>query len=55
MSLGADKLAYDKLVIATGSRPVVPPIKGVNLSGIFTLKSMDDADGILAFGGKPRS
>ncbi len=37
-------LGYDKLVIATGSSPVIPDIPGKNLAGITTLKSMRDAD-----------
>ena len=37
---------YDKLVLATGANPVVPPIPGVNLSNIFTLHGVEDAEGI---------
>jgi NADPH-dependent 2,4-dienoyl-CoA reductase/sulfur reductase-like enzyme/rhodanese-related sulfurtransferase len=37
-------LAYDKLVIATGSVPSMPPVPGVDLQGITTLQSMKDAD-----------
>lgn len=36
--------AYDKLVIATGATPNMPPIPGVGLKGITTLQSMRDAD-----------
>ncbi len=39
-------LPYDKLVLATGSRPVVPPIEGIRLRNIFTLQRMEDAEGI---------
>lgn len=35
---------YDKLVIATGARPVMPPVPGTDLEGISTLQSMRDAD-----------
>ena len=38
------ELSYDKLVMATGSVPKMPPIPGVNLEGITTLQSMKDAD-----------
>ena len=37
-------LTYDKLVIATGSVPQMPPVPGVELEGITTLQSMKDAD-----------
>ena len=37
------KLSADFLVVATGASPIVPPIKGVNLDGVYTLRSMDDA------------
>ncbi len=35
---------YDKLIIATGSIPRLPPVPGTGLSGITTLQSMRDAD-----------
>jgi NADPH-dependent 2,4-dienoyl-CoA reductase/sulfur reductase-like enzyme/rhodanese-related sulfurtransferase len=37
-------LGYDKLVIATGAKPFVPPVPGADLEGITTLQSMADAD-----------
>jgi len=37
-------LEYDKLVIATGAKPIIPPIPGHELEGISTLQSMKDAD-----------
>lgn len=33
---------YDKLVIATGARPFIPPIKNVNLKNVFTLRTLED-------------
>ncbi len=35
---------YDKLVIATGAKANMPPIPGIELDGITTLQSMQDAD-----------
>ena len=35
--------AYDQLVIASGASPIVPPIKGTDLDGVFTLKTLPDA------------
>ena len=37
-------LEYDKLIIATGAVPRMPPIPGTDLEGITTLQSMKDAD-----------
>jgi NADPH-dependent 2,4-dienoyl-CoA reductase/sulfur reductase-like enzyme/rhodanese-related sulfurtransferase len=37
-------MTYDKLILATGSVPYMPPIPGVGLEGITTLQSMRDAD-----------
>lgn len=36
-------LPFDRLVLATGARPRVPPIAGVDLDGVFTLRHADDA------------
>ncbi len=33
---------YDKLILAPGARPVVPPIPGVNSEKIFTLRTVED-------------
>jgi len=34
---------YDKLIIATGASPIVPPLENVKLRNIFTLRSVSDA------------
>ncbi|HHO75177.1 MAG TPA: hypothetical protein ENN05_01965, partial [Deltaproteobacteria bacterium] len=33
---------YEKLVIATGARAIVPPLPGVDLAGVFPLKEFQD-------------
>ena len=38
------EMAYDKLILATGAVPRMPPIPGTDLQGITTLQSMKDAD-----------
>lgn len=40
---------YDKLVIATGAHAVVPPIKGVDGTNVFTLRNISDMNRIKAF------
>jgi NADPH-dependent 2,4-dienoyl-CoA reductase/sulfur reductase-like enzyme/rhodanese-related sulfurtransferase len=39
-------IEYDKLVLATGSLPAVPELKGRNLSGVFTLAKIEEAQAI---------
>lgn len=46
-SLG-DVHRYGRLVLATGSRPRVPPIPGVDLAGVFTFRDLADADRLKA-------
>jgi NADPH-dependent 2,4-dienoyl-CoA reductase/sulfur reductase-like enzyme/rhodanese-related sulfurtransferase len=35
--------SYDKLIIATGASPIVPPLENIGLANIFTLRSVSDA------------
>ncbi len=39
----SEKLTADFLVVATGASPIIPPIKGADINGVYTLRSMDDA------------
>lgn len=41
------QLTYDKLLIATGVSPVMPDWEGADLQGIFTLKTIPDANEII--------
>jgi len=41
--------AFDKLIIATGARAVVPPIKGADSTNVFTLRNIGDMLRIKAF------
>lgn len=42
------ELHWDKLVLATGSYPFVPPIPGNTLPGCFVYRTLDDLDAIAA-------
>ena len=42
---------YDNIIIATGSRPFVPPIEGQNLPGVFLFRTIDDCRRIAEFAG----
>ena len=46
------KYTFDKLLLATGGKPIVPPIPGVDKEGISTLKTMADAEKIYNMKGK---
>ena len=41
-----ERLAYDKLIIATGSSPVVPPIPGVDSKGVLPVANLHQAEAI---------
>ncbi len=43
------RVAYDALVLATGSAPFVPPIPGVDLPGVFVYRTIEDLEGIRAW------
>ncbi len=42
------RVAYDSLIIATGAEPRRLPIEGGNLEGIMTLRTVEDAERIMA-------
>jgi NADH dehydrogenase len=39
---GGEKITYDRLVLATGARPIVPSIPGVEGQNVTTVRSRDD-------------
>lgn len=43
-------LAYDKLVLATGSYPFVPTIQGRDRAGCFVYRTIEDLEAMQAFG-----
>ncbi|MGR8947368.1 MAG: NAD(P)/FAD-dependent oxidoreductase [Gammaproteobacteria bacterium] len=51
---GGGTVGYDKLLIATGSTPVSPPIPGIDLPGVHSCWTLEDARHIIA-GSKPGS
>jgi NADPH-dependent 2,4-dienoyl-CoA reductase/sulfur reductase-like enzyme len=38
-----EEIRYDKLLIATGSRPIVPKIPGIERKGVYSVGSIEDA------------
>jgi NAD(P)H-dependent nitrite reductase large subunit/NAD(P)H-dependent nitrite reductase small subunit len=45
------EVAYDRLVLATGSAPFVPKVSGVDKKGIFVYRTIGDLERILAYSG----
>ena len=43
-----EPLLYDRLLIATGSRPASPPVPGINSAGVHTCWTLEDARKIMA-------
>lgn len=43
---------YDKIVLATGSYPFVPPIKGNDATGTFVYRTIDDLEAMSAYAKK---
>lgn len=46
---------YDVLVLATGSRPFVPPIPGLEQPGVFLYRTIEDLDAIAAAAASSRT
>jgi nitrite reductase (NADH) large subunit len=44
---GGETLHYDRLLVATGATPVIPPIPGIQTKGVFPFRTAADAEGIL--------
>jgi len=41
-------VGYDRLLLATGSRPIVPPIPGLNLAGVCAFRDIADVETMIA-------
>ncbi|MGZ0656886.1 FAD-dependent oxidoreductase [Coraliomargarita sp. W4R72] len=41
-----EDLAYDKLILSPGATPLKPPLAGIDLPGIYTLRNLQDMDHI---------
>jgi nitrite reductase (NADH) large subunit len=37
------EMTYDRLLLATGARPFVPPVEGTDKEGVFALRTLEDA------------
>ena len=49
------EVPYDRIVLATGSRPFVPPIPGVAKRGVFVYRTIEDLEAIIDYARHARS
>lgn len=47
-------MKYDKLVIATGGKPLIPPIPGKDLEGVFKVRTVEDGLDIQNYANKSK-
>jgi len=50
-----DVLAYDRLVLATGSYPFVPPVEGRDRDGCFVYRTIEDLEAMQSFGARAKT
>ncbi len=48
------EIAYDNVVLATGSFPFVPPVPGVEKAGVFVYRTIEDLENIISFASHAR-
>ncbi len=41
------EVSYDKLILATGSSPFVPPVPGIDKQGVFVYRTIEDLEGMM--------
>ena len=49
------EIDYDHVVLATGSYPFVPPIPGIEKTGVFVYRTIEDLEHIIAYGGSSKT
>ncbi|MEM3754593.1 MAG: FAD-dependent oxidoreductase [Candidatus Bathyarchaeia archaeon] len=42
-----NELEYDSLILATGAKPALLPIKGINKKGVFSIRTINDVESLL--------
>lgn len=48
------EIAYDYVVLATGSFPFVPPVPGIDKPGVFVYRTIEDLQNIIRYSGASR-
>ena len=47
-------IPYDRVVLATGSIPFVPPVEGIKRPGVFVYRTIEDLERIIEYGKKAK-
>lgn len=50
-----ERFPYSRLVLATGSKPLIPPIPGTDLPGVFVYRTIEDVQAIAEFASQVRT
>jgi nitrite reductase (NADH) large subunit len=48
------EILYDRVVLATGSFPFVPPVPGIDKQGVFVYRTIDDLEQIIKYAGRSK-
>ncbi len=51
----SSETAYDRLILATGSRPFIPPVAGADLPGVLAYRDIADTEAMIDAAGKFRN
>jgi NAD(P)H-nitrite reductase large subunit len=43
------RVDYDRLIIATGSKPFIPPVQGVDLKGVISFRDIYDVNTMIKY------
>jgi nitrite reductase (NADH) large subunit len=54
VTAGGDEISYDKLILATGSHPIMPPLPGVHLPGVVSFRDAFDVERMVEAAGSGR-
>ena len=54
LSVSGERVPYDRLLIATGSNPIVIPVPGHKLPGVITFRDITDVNGMISAATKHR-
>ena len=49
------EIPFDRVVLATGSRPFIPPVDGIDKRGVFAYRTIEDLDAIIAYSANARN